>query len=38
VAHRLCRILFAMLRDRTDFDPQQLAIEEGPFTRTTTRR
>jgi transposase len=38
VAHRLCRILFAMLRDRTDFDPQQLAIEEGPFTRTTTHR
>lgn len=38
VAHRLCRILFARLRDRTDFDPQQLAIEEGPFTRTTTRR
>lgn len=38
VAHRLCRILFAMLRDRTNFDPQQLAIEEGPFTHTTTRR
>ncbi len=30
VAHRLCRILFAMLRDRTEFDPQQLAIEEAP--------
>jgi hypothetical protein len=23
VAHRLCRILFAMLRDRTDFDPHR---------------
>lgn len=38
VAHRLCRILFAMLRDQTDFTPERLAIEEGPFTRTTTRR
>jgi len=38
VAHRLCRILFAMLRDHTTFDPAQLAIEEGPFTHTTTRR
>jgi hypothetical protein len=38
VAHRLCRMLFAMLRDKTDFQPQQLGLEEGPFTRTITRR
>jgi transposase len=38
VAHRLCRILFAMLRDQTDFQPQHLGLEEGPFTRTITRR
>jgi transposase len=38
VAHRLCRILFAMLRDGTDFQPQRLGLEEGPFTRTITRR
>jgi transposase len=38
VAHRLCRIMFAMLRTTTDFDIKQLGIEEGPFTRTTVRR
>ncbi len=38
VAHRLCRLLFAMLRDGTDFQPQRLGLEEGPFTRTITRR
>ena len=38
VAHRLCRILFAMLRDGTAFDVHKLGIEEGPFTRTTVRR
>jgi len=36
VAHRLCRILFAMLRDGVDFNPARLGIEEGHFTRTTT--
>ncbi len=38
VAHRLCRILFAMLRDGTTFDVGKLGIEEGPFRRTTVRR
>jgi len=38
VAHRLCRIAFAMLRDRADFSPQRLGVEEGPFTRTIVRR
>ena len=34
IAHRLCRIAFALLRDRADFGPGRLGIEEGPFTRT----
>ena len=34
IAHRLCRIAFALLRDRADFGPRRLGIEEGPFTRT----
>jgi hypothetical protein len=38
VAHRLCRILFAMLRDGTEFSPQRLGLEEGPFTHATTRQ
>jgi transposase len=38
LAHRLCRIAFALLRDRVDFDPRRLGIEEGPFTRTIVRR
>lgn len=38
VAHRLCRILFAMLRDGSAFDVQQLAIEEVPVERVTVRR
>ena len=36
VAHRLCRILFAMLRDGSDFEPQRIGVEEGIFTRTVT--
>jgi transposase len=36
VAHRLCRILFAMLRDGSDFDVQRIGVEAGHFTRTTT--
>ena len=28
----------ALLRDRADFDPRRLGIEEGPFTRTIVRR
>ena len=38
VAHRLCRILYSMLRDRTDFDLNKLAIEQGRFEHTTVRR
>jgi transposase len=38
IAHRLARIIFAMLRDGTTFDRTKLDIEEGPFTPTTTRR
>jgi transposase len=37
VAHRLCRILYAMLRDGTDFDLSRLAVEPGPFAHTTVR-
>jgi hypothetical protein len=36
VAHRLCRILFALLRDGSDFDPARLGVEVGHFTRATT--
>ena len=36
VAHRLCRILFAMLRDGSDFEPQRIGVEERTFTRTVT--
>jgi hypothetical protein len=35
VAHRLCRILFSMLRRQVDFDPRRLNIDVGPFERTT---
>jgi transposase len=31
VAHRLCRIIFAMLRNKADFDASKLRIEHGPF-------
>ncbi len=31
VAHRLCRILYAMLRDWTPFEITKLGIEVGPF-------
>ena len=36
VAHRLCRILFAMLRDGHDFEPARAGVEQGPFVRSTT--
>jgi hypothetical protein len=36
VAHRLCRILFAMLRDGTDFSVTRTGVEQGDFKRTTT--
>jgi transposase len=35
VAHRLCRILYAMLRRGRDFDVTRLAVERGRFERTT---
>jgi len=35
VAHRLCRILFAMLRDGTDFSATRAGVEQGDFQRTT---
>jgi transposase len=38
VAHRLCRLLYTLLRDRTTFQPARLGVEEGPFTQTITRR
>jgi hypothetical protein len=37
VAHRLCRILYAMLRDRKDFDVERLRIEMGPFEKKIVR-
>jgi transposase len=37
VAHRLCRIMFAMLRDEADFDVTKLGIDVGPFTHTAVR-
>ena len=36
VAHRLCRILFAMLRDGADFDPSRAGVEPGEFKRVVT--
>lgn len=38
VAHRLCRILYSMLRDGTDFDVTRLAVEQGPFEHTIVRQ
>jgi transposase len=37
VAHRLARIIVAMLRDDSDVDVGQLAVERGPFKRTVVR-
>jgi transposase len=37
VAHRLCRIMFAMLRDGHEFDVGKLAVERGPFSRQAVR-
>lgn len=38
VAHRLCRILYSMLRHGTDFDVSKLGIEEGRFELVRVRR
>jgi transposase len=37
VAHRLCRVLYALLRHGTEFQASRLGVEEGPFTYTVTR-
>ncbi len=37
VAHRLCRILYALLRHEADFDLKRLAIEPGHFEHTVVR-
>ena len=38
VAHRLCRVLYALLRDGSEFAPARMGVEEGPFVHTVTRR
>jgi transposase len=38
VAHRLCRILYSMLRHGTDFDLNKLAVEQGHFEHRSVRR
>ena len=38
VAHRLCRILYAMLRHGTDFEVDRLGVEEGRFEHTIVRQ
>ena len=38
VAHRLCRILFAMLRDGTTFVPEKAGVEAGQFEKVTVRK
>jgi transposase len=38
VAHRICRILYAMLRRGTDFDLTRLGIEEGRFEEVRVRQ
>jgi transposase len=38
VAHRLCRILYAMLRHERDFTLEKLNIEEGRFEQVRVRR
>ncbi len=38
VAHRLCRILYAMLRTGQAFDVSHLAVEQGRFEHTVTRQ
>ncbi len=38
VAHRLLRVLWAMLKNGTDFEPTMCGVEEGPFTTAKTRR
>jgi hypothetical protein len=37
-AHRLCRVLYALLRHGTELEPRRLGVEEGPLTHTITRQ
>ncbi len=37
VAHRLCRILWAILRTSEPFDPLKAGVERGPFEHTTKK-
>ena len=37
LAHRLCRVLYAILRDGSEFDLGRLGVEKGPFKVTQTR-
>lgn len=37
VAHRLCRILYALMRDREVFDPAKAGVEEGQFQKVSVR-
>ena len=38
VAHRLCRMLYAVMRDGASFDLTKAGVEEGRFQKTATRR
>jgi transposase len=38
VAHRICRILYAMLKRGTEFDLSKLGIEEGRFEKVSVKR
>lgn len=38
LAHRLCRIMYSMLRHETNFDLNKLGLEEGRFERTIVRQ
>lgn len=37
VAHRICRIMFAMLRKGTEFSIEKIGVEVGPFETTRTK-
>ena len=38
VAHRLCRMLYAVLRDGTNFDLAKAGVKEGHFQKVSVRR
>ena len=37
VAHRLCRIIYSMLKHKTELNIGHLNVEYGPFTKKTKR-